>query len=270
MPHYICVTCATQYPDSPNPPEGCPICQDDRQYIGWDGQQWTTLEAMRESHQNVVRDEEPNLTGIGIEPRFAIGTRALLVQTPGGNILWDSIPMMTEATIADIKARGGLKAIAISHPHFYTAMVEWSKVFDAPVYLHEDNRPWVMRPDPAVHYWHGETYSLGEGLTIIRCGGHFPGSSALHWADGADGRGVLLTGDTILVAQDRRYVTFMYSYPNLIPLNAAAVNRIVSSVEPFAFERLYGGWWGSVVSADAKGAVERSAARYIRAISDTP
>jgi hypothetical protein len=81
------------------------------------------------------------------------------------------------------------------------------------------------------------------------------------------GRGVLLTGDTMQVAKDTRFVSFMYSYPNMIPLNAQKVQRIVEAVEPYAFERIYGGWWDTVVAEDAKAAVKRSAERYIRAIS---
>jgi len=75
-----------------------------------------------------------------------------------------------------------------------------------------------------------------------------------------------LTGDTIAVVEDRRYVSFMYSYPNLIPLSASAVRRIVEAVEPFDYDRIYGGWWDEVVPSDAKAAVARSAARYLRAI----
>lgn len=268
MPHYICTTCVMQYPDTPNPPEHCAICEDERQYVGWNGQQWTTLEALLKEYRNIFKEEEPNLTGIGIEPRLAIGQRALLVQTPNGNVLWDCIPVLDEGAVEAVNNLGGIKAIAISHPHYYTAMVEWSKTFNAPIYVHEDDRQWVMRPDPAIHFWQGETHPLLEGVTLIRCGGHFPGSMVLHWADGAAGRGVLLTGDTINVVQDRRYVTFMYSYPNMIPLNSAAVNRIIAAIEPFAFDRLYAAWFNMVVQQDAKAAVERSAERYIGAISD--
>lgn len=257
-----------QYPDTPNPPEHCAICEDERQYVGWNGQQWTTLEALLKEYRNIFKEEEPNLTGIGIEPRLAIGQRALLVQTPNGNVLWDCIPVLDEGAVEAVNNLGGIKAIAISHPHYYTAMVEWSKTFNAPIYVHEDDRQWVMRPDPAIHFWQGETHPLLEGVTLIRCGGHFPGSMVLHWADGAAGRGVLLTGDTINVVQDRRYVTFMYSYPNMIPLNSAAVNRIIAAIEPFAFDRLYAAWFNMVVQQDAKAAVERSAERYIGAISD--
>lgn len=39
---YICVTCGTQFAPTEEPPANCPICDDDRQYIGFNGQQWTT------------------------------------------------------------------------------------------------------------------------------------------------------------------------------------------------------------------------------------
>ncbi|MGI8916045.1 MAG: MBL fold metallo-hydrolase [Chloroflexota bacterium] len=209
---------------------------------------------------------ESGLTGIGTQPEFAIGQRALLVQTANGNVLWDCISLLDDATVGAVQVLGGIAAIAISHPHFYSSMVEWSRAFNAPIYLHLDARRWVMRPDAAIHWWEGDTRSVITGLTLVRCGGHFASSTVLHWADGADGRGALLTGDTISVARDRRYVTFMRSYPNLIPLPAAAVQRIAAAVEPFPFDRLYGGWWDSVVAADAKTAVARSAARYTAAL----
>ncbi len=268
MPHYICVTCGTQYPESGAPPEHCPICEDERQYIGSSGQRWTTLDKLRSDHHNIVKTEEPGLTGIGTEPKFAIGQRAPLIQSPGGNVLWECISLVDDATVKAVNALGGISAIAISHPHFYSSMVEWSRAFgNAPIYLHASNRPYVMRPDPAIVYWEGETKPIGEGITLIRCGGHFEGSTALHWAAGADGRGVLLTGDTIYVVQDRRWVSFMYSYPNLIPLPARAVEHIVGAVEPFAYDRIYSSWFDAVLSSDGKAAVARSAERYIRAIA---
>jgi glyoxylase-like metal-dependent hydrolase (beta-lactamase superfamily II) len=165
-------------------------------------------------------------------------------------------------------ALGGISAIAVSHPHTVGSLVEWSHAFgNVPIYWHADNRQWVMRPDPAFVYWEGETQSVLDGITLIRCGGHFPGSDVLHWSQGADGRGALLSGDTMHVVQDRRYVSFMYSYPNIIPLGKRAVERIVQAVEPFEFDRIYGGWWDYLIASDAKAAVKRSAERYIKAIS---
>lgn len=266
MPHFICVTCGTQFSETAEPPDGCPICEDERQYIGPNGQQWTTLEALRETHHTVIKSVEPGLTGIGTHPDFAIGQRALLVQTPEGNVLWDCLSLLDDPTVAAVRALGGIDAIAISHPHFYGSMVEWSHAFNAPIYLHRDERKWVMRPDPAIHFWEGETLPLLGGLTLIRCGGHFQGGQVLHWPAGAEGRGALLTSDILTVVSDRRYVSFMYSYPNLIPLPARTVERIAGAVQPFAFDRIYGGWWGRAIPDGASEAVARSAARYISAL----
>ena len=267
MSNYICVTCGVQYEEADSPPAGCPICEDDRQYVGWGGQKWTTLDEMRASYKNVIEEDEPGLVGITTEPAFGIGQRARLILSPGGNVLWECISLIDEATVEAVRARGGIAAISISHPHMYASMVEWSKAFDnAPIYLHEDNRQWVMRMTPNVAFWSGKQHMIANGLTLVRCGGHFPGSTVLHWAGGAEGKGALLTGDTIYVVQDRRYVSFMYSYPNHIPLNASAVRRIVEAVEPFEFDRLYSSWKERVVASGAKEAVQRSAGRYLRAI----
>ncbi len=267
MPAYLCATCGTQFTPSDGAPASCPICNDERQYIGSAGQRWLTLPELQAGHRNRVEAHEPGLVGIGSEPKFAIGQRALLLQTPGGNILWDCISLIDQATIDAVRALGGISAIAISHPHYYSSMVEWSQAFGAvPIYLHAADRQWVMRPDPAIVFWQGETRPLFDGVTLIRCGGHFEGGTVLHWAAGAQGRGALLSGDIIQVVQDRRYVSFMRSYPNLIPLPAAAVRAIVGAVEPYAYDRIYGAWWETVVGHDAKHAVHASAERYIRAI----
>src|SRR5262249_21227323 len=113
-----------------------------------------------------------------------------------------------------------------------------------PICCHRADGRWALNSDPAMVFWEGETRQLGEGLTLIRCGGHFDGGTVLHWAAGADGRGVLLSGDILQVCADRRHVSFMYSYPNYIPLRASAVVRVERAVEPFAYERIYGAWGG--------------------------
>ena len=266
MAHYICTTCGVQFAETNQPPEYCLICEDERQYIGWDGQQWTTLETVRERYHNIIKSLETDLTGIRTEPKFGIGQQALLVQAPGGNVLWDCITLLDDVTIAAIQALGGISAIAISHPHYYSAIVEWGHAFDVSVYIHANDRRWVMRPDPSIVFWEGETKPVGQGLTLIRCGGHYPGGTVLHWATGAEGRGILLSGDILQVVQDRRYVSFMYSYPNLIPLPATAVHQIVAAIEPFPFERIYGAFSNLVVKSDAKAGVVYSAERYINAL----
>ncbi len=267
MPSFICTTCGVGYAETDAPREVCLVCADERQYVNARGQSWTTLDELRDDHVNELRDIEPGLTGIASKPQVAIGQRALWIERPDGGIMWDCTPVITDAALEAIKAKGGIRAIAISHPHFYATMVDWSRALgDVPIYLHEDNRDWVMRPDRSVQFWSGETHELTPGITLVRVGGHFPGSSVLHWADGAEGRGVLMTGDSIMVVPDTRWVSFMYSFPNLIPLNARGVDRIVKAVKPFAYDRIYSGWWDRVLDHDAKAAVERSAERYIAAI----
>jgi hypothetical protein len=267
MPNFICTTCGTQHAESDQPPAACAICQDERQYVKATGQNWTTLERLRLTNRNSLRFKEPGLIGIGIEPQFAIGQRALFLRTPKANILWDCVSLLDQAVVEAIQAMGGISAIAISHPHYYSSMVEWSRAFGGvPIYLHAADRQWVMRPDNTIVFWEGDTKALGEGLTLIRCGGHFDGGTVLHWADGVGGKGALLTGDVIQVVADRKSVSFMWSYPNYIPLPASAIERIVKAVEPFSLDRVYGAFWDMVIQEDGKAAVRRSAERYLRAI----
>jgi glyoxylase-like metal-dependent hydrolase (beta-lactamase superfamily II) len=263
----ICKACGTQFPDSSGPPRSCPICSDARQFIPKWGQEWTDLEKLRAGHRNAFRQYEPDLIGIGTVPEFAIGQRALLLRTPQGNFLWDCITLIDDATVELISAMGGLRGIAISHPHYYSAMLEWSVAFDeAPIFLHAADREWVMQPGNAIQFWDGARKELAPGLTLIHCGGHFAGGTVLHWADGAEGRGVLFTGDILQVGPDGM-VSFMYSYPNLVPLSASAVQAAARAVKLFAYDRIYGAWWDRVIETDAKTVVDESVARYLNAIS---
>jgi glyoxylase-like metal-dependent hydrolase (beta-lactamase superfamily II) len=265
MEAYVCRTCGVQHAPSARPPSRCAICEDERQYLPADGQQWATLADLRaDGHTIEVRELESGLTGIGADPRVGIGQRALLIQTTDGNVLWDCLGLIDAAGIAAVRARGGLHGIAMSHPHFYGVCVEWSQAFDgAPIYVPEADRQWVMRPDPAITYWREAVQPL-PGLTLVQCGGHFAGSAVLHWPAGANGAGAIMTGDTIAVAADRRYVSFMRSYPNDIPLSRTHVRRIAAAVRPYRYDRIYGGWWDRVIDRDAAAALDRSVERYVR------
>jgi hypothetical protein len=166
-----------------------------------------------------------------------------------------------------INGLGGLKAIAISHPHFYTTMVEWSRAFGGiPIHLHADDRRWIMRPDPAIQLWNGETLKLMPDLTLIRGGGHFPGGTVLHWAKGAAGRGVLCSSDIATVTTDRKFLSFMRSYPNLIPLSAKQVAGIAAALAPFAFDTIYGHFFDRVIASGGKRILEISVKRYVDAL----
>jgi glyoxylase-like metal-dependent hydrolase (beta-lactamase superfamily II) len=248
-----------------SPPERCAICEDERQYVRQGGQAWTTLEELAWSgHRIELRDLETDLVGVGVTPSLGIGQRALLVRTSSGNFLWDCVGFIDDAAIRAVRERGGIAGIAFSHPHFYGAMVEWSRAFGgAPIYIPTADAEWVQYEDPSIVRWEGAREVL-PGLTLVQCGGHFEGSAVLHWAAGAGGRGAILVGDTVTVVPDVRYVSFMRSYPNHIPLPADDVRKIVRAVRPYRFDRVYGGWWDRVMTSGGIDAVERSARRYLR------
>jgi len=266
---FICVGCGVQHAESAVPPGRCAICEDQRQYVGPGGQRWTTLKELQATNKNQLDVEGPELISISTEPKFAIGQRALHLRTAAGNILWDCISLIDDRSVGAVQALGGVSAIAISHPHYYSSMVEWSRALgDVPIYLHAADGEWVMRPHPAIVFWQGDNHQLAPGLTLIRCGGHFLGGTVLHWAGGAGGKGALLTGDVIQVGQDRKTVSFMYSYPNYIPVSARTVREIVAAVDPFEFDHIYGAWFGQNILSNAKQALRYSADRYIAAITD--
>src|SRR5205809_787557 len=112
MQNFVCVQCGTQFAKTTEPPAQCAICEDERQFVRHQGQQWTTLGKLKTDHHNRLEEEGPHLLGIGTEPEFAIGQRALLLQSPHGNLLWDCISLLDDKTVAEVKARGGIRAIA--------------------------------------------------------------------------------------------------------------------------------------------------------------
>jgi hypothetical protein len=267
MKPFLCKTCGTQFAPSIQSPPHCPICEDERQFVGYGGQEWLTLPQLQQTHRNAIREEEPGLHSILTEPDFAIGERAFLVQTNEGNLLWDCLALIDPGTIERVRSLGGIRAIAISHPHFYTTMIEWSRAFgDVPIHLNARDQSWVMRPDAGIRFWNGDRFDLFGGLSLHWTGGHFDGFQVALWPDGAGGQGVLLAGDQPQVCADRRWVTFMYSYPNYIPLGPKTVERVSSTLQALRFDRLYGAFPNRTILHDAKGAIARSAERYLRAL----
>ena len=267
MPVHICRECGTSFAASSAPPDACPICEDERQYVPRTGQAWVTPDQLSAEHANTWRELEPDLFEIHTRPDFAIGQRALLVRTPAGNVLWDCIALIDDATIALIEGLGGLAGIAISHPHYYTRCQDWAAAFRCPVHLHAADREWVMRPDPALRFWDGDALELSPDLTLIRLGGHFPGATVMHWMPRNHCDGVLLTGDTLQVVADPRRVTFLWSYPNMIPLSAGTVRRIAERLRQWSIARVYGFSVGRQILGDGGTAIAQSADSYIRHLS---
>jgi hypothetical protein len=266
--HWICLTCGVRYPQAVDPPPHCPICEDERQFVRPGGQAWTTAAELAATHRNVLQEEEPGVWSIRTEPTFGIGQRAFLVQTAEGNLLCDSISLVDTETVQRIRELGGVGAIAVSHPHYYSSMAAWSEAFGgAPIWIHADDREWVMEPSHRIHFWTGERADLFGGISLLRSGGHFAGYQVGVWPSGAGGKGVLFAGDQPQVCLDGKWVTFMYSYPNWIPFGPSTIQRIAGSMDGVEFDRLYGAF-GRHLLSDAKLVIARSVERYVRAIAD--
>lgn len=262
MHPWICATCCAEFPPAEEPPHRCPICEDPRQYVPVEGQKWTNELELAQEHRTEIHEEEPGLIGIGVEPRTGIGQRALLVTHEEGGVMFDGIPLLDEASIFEIRKLGGVRAMVMSHPHLYGAMVTNSvKLGNVPIYLPEADREWVMYPHENIRFFDGDELDLGHGLTLHVTGGHFDGSSLLHWPQGAEGRGAILVGDTVLIAEDREHVSFMWSVPNRVQLGPRAISRIVKTSESLDYDRIHAGWWGSRLVAGAKAKVKASADR---------
>jgi hypothetical protein len=255
----ICRTCAVEHSE---PTSVCAICADERQYVRPTGQQWITLDELRTAgHRGTVAEVEPGLHGISIEPSVGIGQRALLLQTTSGNLLWDPNGYVDDDLVANVSQFGGVAAVAASHPHMFGVQVEWSHQFGGvPVYVQAADRKWLQREDSVITVWEEKTEVL-PGVVLHRIGGHFPGSAVVHFV-GADGRGVLLTGDTVACTPDEHWVSFMRSFPNKIPLSAAVVGKVADRVLQLDFDRLYDNFGGRV-ARDATEWLRRSADRYM-------
>ncbi|MBL6938096.1 MAG: MBL fold metallo-hydrolase [Alphaproteobacteria bacterium] len=264
---WLCETCGTQYAPSEHTPERCVICTDERQYVGWRGQRWTTMAALASGHA-VRMEQDDGLLGIGLSPSFAINQRAIVVPARGARILWECTSLVTPQAVAQIQQGGAIDAIAISHPHFYSAMVEWSDALGGvPILLHEADADWIMRPSPKIQLWSGDEHVLAPGLTLLRCGGHFPGSTALHWNDANRPAGALLPGDAMQVRQDRSGVSFLYSYPNMIPMHPRDIAHMRSLLTGRALADVYGFTWNRNIIGNGRAAVDRSFDRYLEAIA---
>lgn len=264
MEHYICSTCGVQYEATDKEPSECKICTDERQYVPTTGQKWTTLSTLeKEGYTNEFVEVEPGLISIKTFPQVGIGQHAYLIRTPEGNVLWDCITYIDQNTIEKINSMGGIKAIALSHPHYYSTIAVWAETFNCPVYIHQSDSEWITRKSDHYIFWSGERCSLNNTVELINLGGHFEGSSVLLWKQGASSEGVLLVGDTIYIVPDQGWVTFMYSYPNRIPLASKSIKKMKEVIRKYEFHRLYDAFGKSILE-NGRESVVKSADRYIK------
>lgn len=260
----ICVTCGTRYKEIT--PAACAICEDERQYVPMTGQQWTSYAALAENKTIRINQRSENLFDLKIMPAFAIGQKAYLITSPEGNLLWDCIPHLDEATVNFINSKGGLKGIAISHPHYYSLMTAWAATFNCPVYIHEADKKWIMDDAPSINLWNGEELSLWNDMKVIHTGGHFAGSTVLHAPHLSD-KGSLLVGDTLQIAPSLQFISMMYSYPNVIPLPLNTILHIYNRLQPLQYDTMYGAFEWQTIAAGAKQLFQKSVDVYRNSVS---
>lgn len=259
----VCEACGTQFPSADRTRiRTCRICDDPRQFVPASGQAFTTIgELKAKGHRNVFEEYagDSRISYITSRPGVGIGQRATLIRTRAGNILWDCITLIDDETVQHIQSLGGLRAIVISHPHFYSAHVQWARAFDCPVYLATDDFEWtMMNSSHQILATEVETDILDTGAKAIRVGGHFPGSMVLLWDRH------LFVADTLMMtpagsgnwetdamgaARQRppglNSFAFMWSYPNRIPLGPDEIARMWSVVCDYEFHAVHGSFEGA-------------------------
>ncbi|KAL4932761.1 putative metallo-beta-lactamase domain protein [Aspergillus undulatus] len=320
----ICSTCGTQFPETSGL-TACKICDDPRQFVPPTGQSWTTLSTLRSEFYKNIFTPDPihceKLVSIHTEPRLAIGQRAYLCRTNTNtksstsrrsgsspdstfNILWDCITYIDDATINEINKLGGIHAIVISHPHFYTTHLVWAEIFDCPVYLSSEDEEWVVLKESEnknqsqsdegkgrkrqvffsnnLLSFTASTSENGNGIyegddgradiVAIKAGGHFPGSTVLLWRS----LKTLLIADTMAVVPSGKYwvdrpagtasFTFMWSYPNMIPLSADDVHGIWKAIKHTVFDITRGAFVGMDTDTDSKKRMLDSAQIFVKSM----
>ncbi|KAF2218053.1 hypothetical protein CERZMDRAFT_64125 [Cercospora zeae-maydis SCOH1-5] len=303
----ICCACGTQFDVTADKPlQACRICDDPRQYVPPQGQTWTTLASLHnkssssgETYKNSFQPfpNDPRIISISTSPKFGIGQRCILICTPSGNILWDLIAYLDQETVDFILARGGLKAIVISHPHYYTTHLDWAETFDCEVFLAREDEGWVCRREVVVaeqeeealegeggrrkrgrksrrRFIEGEEEVVVEGVKAIKVGGHFPGSLVLLWEE------KLFIADSFLITPSGLYhvdrpagtnsFVFMYSYPNMIPLAPAELHKMWQVLKKYEFASTHGAFAGmDIYDENVKARVLESMKIQVRAMGWT-
>ncbi|TFK49561.1 hypothetical protein OE88DRAFT_1719572 [Heliocybe sulcata] len=293
----ICTTCAAQYSASGLRPyrigeeasgDGCPVCLDERQYVLSTGQAWTSWRELDGKHTMSLQLEpkDSRIIRIVTEPKVGqIGQTPFLLRTSEGSLIWDCGPYLSESMVESILSTTSpsepLLGIAISHPHFFNGSVTWARKLRCKVHICAADREWFMRKDEFVNefveFWEGDVKKFGNiphcaSLTHYSLTGHFPGSCVLHWDRSHDSSeevsrpktGVLFCSDTFKIAIDRRMMTFMWSYPNYIPLPPKDVQKIWQSIRPYDFDDIYSAWPGDIAYGNGKAKVLKSARRFIQ------
>jgi len=244
----------------------CPICADERQYIPVGDQKWTSLEDVSVKRNFLVIERQADLFEIRVTPEFGIGQRMFFVKTKQGGYLWDCVPLVDQDIANFFRAHGGVRGMAISHPHFYSSMKNWAELLSIPVYTHKNDAVWLGEQFDTLVKWSGRELELADDIKVFCAGGHFEGSCVMHVASAQ--APYLLSSDTIAPNVDRKTVSFMRSFPNRVPLGLAKLDGIQTAMNGLSFEKIFGAFPGAEVLSDGREAFDFSMARYKSSIGE--
>ncbi|WWC85986.1 uncharacterized protein L201_000857 [Kwoniella dendrophila CBS 6074] len=290
----ICVACGTQYPKTFSTDRNCLICEDPRQAIPATGQEWTNLielgnnpgEGGENRKHVILKDEEDDrISLISCKPGFAINQTPIIIESSEGSYIWDCSAFISLPLIGYLnKLKRPLKGISISHPHFFTTSLTWSRALNVPLYLCEDDKEWYQRisdikeEDDNIIWWRSEK-ELSKSVKLIQCGGHFPGSSILYWdrlnepAPSKDDlpktqtpvSGIIFTADTLMVQPTQKNFSFVWSVPNMIPLRPKSIISIQERLKAISFSQATSSWPNRWIRQDAKKALDESVTTFLAA-----
>ncbi|PWN48353.1 hypothetical protein IE53DRAFT_389448 [Violaceomyces palustris] len=250
----------------------------------------------------------------GWRDTVGIGQTPILVTTTKGILIWDCSALFTRNLASRIlqlqqSSRLPFLGIFVSHPHFYNSSLTWAKALSTKVHISSLDKEWYLRglcqvsdglyslvdtaredfsPEERLDIqacsehvvaWEGDVLEVVPGVKVLRCGGHFPGSSILVWdrdltpghdttsqraGDGNARRGgVALCSDTFMPCPDGKTFSFMWSYPNMIPLKPKDVEKIWQSVRPYPFQDVIGGWPGKAILGSSHEKLRISACNFV-------
>lgn len=204
----------------------CPICSDARQYPDPKQQKWLGANELNRYSVQVDQLEE-DIFRLQSSPRLGIGQSSYLLRNGESWLLWDPLPVVLSEDEAITTLGKDFRNLSIvaSHPHMYGNQTRWAQEFNGTVYLNENDYQWANLGAVQKRTWKG-SIQLEPSVVLHQLGGHFPGSSILIWTR-SNGEKWLFTSDTAQIRPNGRFA-FMWSYPNLLPLNEIEVRSMIS------------------------------------------
>ena len=237
-----CLSCANRYVPEPT----------------GDRERFADPDAVRADHRMDIIQLEEDVWRLHVHPVLGIRHYAWFIERPGGNVLMDMQPLLTDDLEAWIASRGGLKTIILSHPHYYGAMDEFSARFEASIRMHVTDKSWPAGY-PNVEFFDAETLDLDDAIRVHHIPAQFEGGLCLLYARHG---GILFTGDTIMISPSTGELTSWKNTPRRVPYHLEEYRNIRKRIMALKFDQIYASVRGEVRSG-AKGLADGFTREYL-------